>query len=78
MKSARIALVILLAGATAGFAEGTYDADGDGMVTLEEIQVSMPDFTAELFAQADTNADGMLDAAELAAAADAGLLPAAE
>jgi len=78
MKSARIALVILLAGTTASFAEGMLDADGDGMVTMAEVQAMYPDFTAEAFAQADTDGNGSLDATELAAAVDAGTIPAQE
>ena len=62
--------------ATATFASDAIDSNGDGMVTIEEIQVVFPDVTAELFSEADTNADGSLDADELIAAQDAEILPA--
>ncbi|MEL7343673.1 MAG: hypothetical protein AAFN59_02300 [Pseudomonadota bacterium] len=51
------------------------DADTDGLVTYDEITAIYPDVTQDAFALADTNADGMIDAEELAAAQDAGVLP---
>jgi len=53
------------------------DADTDGMITFEEITAIYPDVTEDAFVLADTNADGMIDADELAAAQEAGVLPAA-
>lgn len=50
------------------------DADGNGIFSLEEMQVAMPDLTAETYAAVDTNADGGVDAAELAAALTAGTI----
>lgn len=78
MKSARFALVIFLAGTTATFAQGTLDADGDGMVSMEELQAVYPDFTAEQFAEIDTDASGMLDETEVAVAIESGIIPAQE
>lgn len=78
MKSVRIALVAVLLTGTAAFAEGTFDADGDSLVTLEEIQAVYPDFSAEQFASADLDGNGTLDEAELTAALDAGILPTQE
>jgi hypothetical protein len=37
------------------------DTDGDGGVSLEELQAIRPDATAELFAKRDTNGDGVLN-----------------
>ncbi len=54
------------------------DANGDGMLTLEEVQAVHSDIDADAFAEMDTNADGMLDADEIAAARDEGLMPAQE
>ncbi len=48
------------------------DADGNGIFSLEEMQVAVPDMTAEAYAAVDTNADGGVDAIELAAAITAG------
>ena len=51
------------------------DANGDGMVTLDEVEAVHSDVTAEAFAAMDTNMDGVLDEAEVSAAQEAGLLP---
>jgi hypothetical protein len=50
------------------------DANGDGVWSMEELQVSVPDLTAEVFAQIDVNADGSIDAVELQAAITAGAI----
>jgi hypothetical protein len=52
------------------------DTDGNGTYSMEELQVAYPDFTEETFKTVDVNADGAIDADELKAAVDAGLLPA--
>ncbi len=54
------------------------DIDGDGLVTLEELQVSYPDVTEDQFLAMDIDASGALDEAELTMATDAGLLPVME
>ena len=51
------------------------DADGDGNVTLAELQAVYPDITAETFGEMDTDGDGVLSAGEMQAATEAGLLP---
>lgn len=51
------------------------DADGDGNVSMEELQAAYPDVTAEMFAGMDTDGDGVLGAAEMQAAMEAGQLP---
>lgn len=60
--------------ATSAFAQDV-DANGDGLMTMDEIQAAYPDMTAEQFSQIDTNGDGAIDNAEFTAAQDAGLLP---
>ncbi len=57
------------------WAQTALDADGDGNVTMEELQAAYPDATADTFAAMDTEADGILSAAEVEAAQDAGTLP---
>ena len=52
------------------------DTNGDGVLTIDEVQAAMPDVTLEAFNAMDTNADGALDAAEVEAAQEAGLMPA--
>jgi hypothetical protein len=43
------------------------DDNGDGTVTLEELGTTGVSFTAEEFARADADGDGVLNAAEYAA-----------
>lgn len=52
------------------------DTDGDGNYSYPELQVAMPELEADTFTAMDENGDGLLDAAEIAVAVDAGLLPA--
>ncbi|WP_432448123.1 hypothetical protein [Aliiroseovarius marinus] len=74
MKIASFASVLVLAASSAAFADGL-DADGDGVVTIDEMVSMYADVTPEAFSTADTNDDGTLDADELAAAQEAGLIP---
>ncbi|AZQ67563.1 EF-hand domain-containing protein [Silicimonas algicola] len=69
-----LAAALLGLGATAATAADVTDTDGDGMYSMEEIQAAYPDLTEEVFATIDANADGMVDADELAAAETAGTL----
>lgn len=48
------------------------DADGNGVFSLEEMQVAVPDLTAQTHMAVDTNADGGIDATALATAIEAG------
>lgn len=54
------------------------DADGDGLVTMDEIVAALPEVTEETFTLMDMNGDGTLDDEELALARDAGMLPPSE
>ena len=73
MKRIALTLAATLLG-TAAMAATEVDANGDGMITIEEVQASYPDVSAEDFSAMDTNADGALDDAEMQAAEAAGLL----
>ncbi len=42
----------------------TVDANGDGMLSMEEIKTLLPDVSNEQLIIADANGDGMLDEAE--------------
>lgn len=44
------------------------DTDGNGLWSVEELQVAYPDLTPEVFTSIDANADGGVDVAELTAA----------
>ncbi len=56
-------------------AQSSADANGDGVLTIEEVQAVLPDVDADGFSAMDTNGDGALDEAEIAVAQEAGLLP---
>ncbi|MEO3414809.1 EF-hand domain-containing protein [Roseovarius sp. CAU 1744] len=51
------------------------DANGDGVMTVDEVQAVYPDITAEIFAEVDTNNDGVLDDAEMISGIENGLVP---
>jgi len=78
MKSAKIALAIALVAGSAAFAQTSLDADGDGLVTLDELVAAYPDYNVEDFATADTDESGALDETEMAIAIESGLVPAQE
>ena len=50
------------------------DTNGDGVVTVDELQTVNPDMTAESFSEMDINDDGLLDADEITAAEEAGTI----
>lgn len=51
------------------------DADGDGMVSFDEMLAVYPTTTAETFTGIDADGDGMVSETELVAAQEAGLVP---
>ncbi|WP_323036318.1 hypothetical protein [Pararhodobacter sp.] len=75
-------LVLTLAAATAFAALPVYaetaltDANADGVYSYEELLVSYPDLSQADFDAADADQSGALDADEIAAAKEAGQLPA--
>ena len=69
-----IILALGMAGAVS--AATAADSNGDGLLTIDEVQAAMPDITADAFNAMDLNADGALDASEVEAAQQAGLMPA--
>lgn len=58
-----------------GEAVAELDANGDGMLSVSEVQAAYPDISVETFSAVDTNSDGALDGAELTAGQEQGLLP---
>ena len=54
----------------------TLDADVNGEVSMEELQVAIPDINEESFAMLDADADGVLNADEFAALTAGGGAPA--
>lgn len=77
-KRMRLILAALLGlGTTVAAAETMVeDANGDGVYSMEELVVAFPTLTEDLFGAIDGNGDGAIDAAELAAAEEAGVLTA--
>lgn len=77
MKPQKLAVISALALGlpTLAFAQNAADTNGDGVLTIDEVQAVVPDVDAEGFAQMDTNGDGALDQDEITIAQEAGLLP---
>lgn len=50
----------------------------EGPWTMEEFMVAYPEVTPEIFAEIDTNNDGLIDEDELEAAVEAGLVAPSE
>lgn len=50
------------------------DTDGNGTYSIEELTAAYADMTPALFAKIDVNGDGAVDADELAAARESGLI----
>lgn len=79
MKKTIFALPLILA-PLAAFAQDLpeiADADGNGTWSLTELQTVYADLTQDAFTAMDVNADGGVDAEELAKAIADGLVPAA-
>lgn len=51
------------------------DADGNGLWSLAELQVTYPSLTEETFGSVDANDDEQIDTAELSAAIADGAMP---
>jgi len=69
----------LIAGAAAAQeADPNIDVNGDGFYSYPEVGSMYPEISDADFSAMDTTGDGLLDMAEVAAAQEAGLLPAAE
>ncbi|MEP2781352.1 MAG: hypothetical protein ABJO67_18405 [Pseudoruegeria sp.] len=69
LVSAAIAVI-----STTAFAQVSGDADGDGQLSIEELQATYPNLTESEFLVLDQNGDGAVDVAEYTAAIDGGLL----
>lgn len=71
------AIAALTMGAPA-LAQSMIDTDGDGVYSFDEMLTAVPTLTEEAFIAVDVNGDGTLDEAELAAAQEAGIIPATD
>jgi hypothetical protein len=71
----RLALTLAaILSATALSAQEAVDGNGDGVFTLEELQATWPALTAETFHDVDVDGNGTVDADELQAAVEQGLI----
>lgn len=76
MKKALVTVIALTSAvALPAWAATDIDTNGDGVMTLDEVQAVFPEVTAEVFATADTDADGALSDEEMVAAQEAGTIP---
>ncbi len=73
------AIALITAGSAWAMSESAaaVDANGDGVLTIDEVQAVFPDVTTDTFVTMDLNADGALDEAEITAAEEAGIMPTA-
>ena len=77
MKRIAMSVLLTLAGASLpvlAVAMGA-DADGNGVLSMEEVKVMYPEITESVFAEIDADADGAVSEAEYNAAVKSGLLP---
>ncbi|QIE44318.1 EF-hand domain-containing protein [Pseudohalocynthiibacter aestuariivivens] len=72
-----VILIGLGALAQSAVAATEIDANGDGLMTIEEVRAVYPEMTAEVFSEIDANGDGALDDDEMVAGQENGLIPAA-
>jgi hypothetical protein len=80
MKISTAIAIILASGIAAPLwamssAAAAIDANGDGVLTIDEVQAAFPDISTEGFEMMDLNADGTLQDDEVTAAEEAGLMP---
>lgn len=71
--SLTLASLVLAAGSVA--AQAKVDADGNGLITVSEMEAALPSVTEETFVTVDTNGDGLIDRDELAAGRAEGMIP---
>ena len=71
-------MCVSLAAVPALAQDAAIDVNADGMYSFPELQAAMPEMTEDDFTVLDTSGDGLLDAEEIAAGIEAGLLPASD
>ena len=78
MTARILAAAAILAMGTTGVIAQTVvnDANGDGLYSIEELQVAYPDLTDEVFTEMDVDDSGAIDADELQHAREQDLIPA--
>lgn len=66
---------LMMAPALAFAAGAEMDVNGDGMLSVDEVQTAAPAVSTDMFMEMDVDGDGLLNADEVAAAEAAGTLP---
>ena len=69
-----LALTFGLVGFAANAQTVVTDTDGNGVFSIEELTAAYPDMTPDLYKQIDVDGSGAVDADELQAAREAGLI----
>lgn len=72
-----LTLIAFAASALPAIAAEDADTNGDGVLSVEEVQAVWPEVTVEMFISMDTDGDGLLNDEEVAAAREYGNLPTA-
>ena len=79
MKRTTLPLLVVFAASLPVYAMGSgeiaLDTNADGMLSLIEVQAVYPEVTEDIFFGMDQNDDGLLDADEVSAAQEAGVMP---
>jgi hypothetical protein len=75
---ATLSLALMVLAGPSFAQEATIDVNADGMYSLPELQAVDAAFSEETFMLLDVSGDGLLDAEEIAAGTEAGLLPVTE
>lgn len=75
-KLSTLAFALVAGAAMAQEADPNIDVNGDGFYSFPEVATIYADLTDADFTAMDSTGDGLLDMAEVAAAQDAGMLPA--
>lgn len=80
MKRMMMTAIVALAGASLPMMASAMgaDADGNGVLTMEEVKAIYPEITESVFGELDVDDDGVLSEAEYQAAVSAGILPPTE
>lgn len=74
MKFTMPAFALLISAGAVSAQAASVDVNGDGMYSFPELQTAMPEMSQDTFVVLDVNGDGLLDADEIAAATEAGMI----
>lgn len=77
-RTGAMTLIASLMAASAVAQDLAIDVNGDGMYSYPELLAVMPEMSEEDFTLLDADGDGLLNADEIAAGTEAGILPAAD